>query len=207
MSAEQTVRIDGTVPVSGTVTSTPSGTQNVLVTNTSGNPVIVQTATTASANLYTTLVTEVVGTVAAQNLLSVFNPAASGKTFTFFQFVALPYAGGAATATASVNVFRTTAASAGTLRAAADINKFTTTEPNSVAEVRTGNPTTTNGAVPIISIPPAITSAGAGTGSTATIVPPTGAAFICLPGEGVVVRVAAGDVDQLFDLGFTWSEA
>jgi len=159
------------------------------------------------ALLYTTLVSEVAGTVAAQNLLSVFNPSGSGKTMVFYQFVAYPYAGAAATATNSVNVFRTTAASGGSLRAAADINKFITTQPNSIAEVRTGNPTTTNGNVPIISIPPALTSAGSGISGTNTLVPPTGAAFVCLPGEGVVVRVAAGDVDQLFDLGFTWSES
>ena len=194
--AEQKVAIDGTVPISGTVTAS----------NTSTTPLWVTQATPPGVQLYTTLASEVAGTVAANNLLSVFNPVGSGKTFIFYQFVAYPYAGGATTTTNSCNVFRTTAASAGTLRAAGDINKFVTTQSNSIAEVRTGNPTTTNGNVPIISIPPAITSAAAGISGANTLVPPTGAAFICLPGEGVVARVAAGDVDQLWDLGFTWSE-
>jgi len=180
--------------------------QVVRIESSASNPVFTQPPTAATGLLYTTLITEVAGVNAANNYLSIFNPVGSGKIFTFYQFTAFPYAGAAATNSQSINVFRTTAASGGTLVAAANINKFDTTQANAIAEVRTGNPTTTNGTIPVLSIPPAITSAGAGVGGSSVIVPPAGASFICRPGEGVVVRSAAMDVDELLDLGFTWSE-
>lgn len=197
--AEQVVRIEGTVPI-----STASA---ITVQNTQTTPLFTAMGLPAGVNLYTTLITDVVGVVAANNFLSIFNPLGSGKTFTFYQFVAFPYAGGATSATNSMSVFRATSISAGTQRAAADIGKFITTQPNSVAEVRTGNPTATLANVPILAVPPAITAAAAGVSAVASITPPSGASFICLPGEGVVARTTAGDVDQIWDLGFVWSEA
>ena len=193
--SEMKVAIDGTVATNATITG-----------NTSTTPLYTTPGMPTGVNLYTTLIFDAPGVVAANNFLSVFNPVGSGKTFVFYQFVAFPYATGATSVTNSMNIFRTTAASAGTLVAAASINKFSTSQPNSVAEVRTGNPTTTNGTIPIISVPPAITSAASGTSGTIDIVPPTGAVFTCAPGEGIVARTAAGNVNQLWDMGFTWSE-
>lgn len=206
----------GTQTVSGTVTSTPSGTQNVAITgqpinmvmtaNTSSTPLYTVAGMPAGVNLYSTLVFDTLGVVAANNFLSVFNPIGSGKTLVFYQFTCFPWATAATSATVSMLVFRTTAASAGTLVAAANVGKFSTASPNSVAEVRTGNPTTTNATVPILAIPPAVTAAPTGIGSVASIVPPTGASFVCAPGEGVVARTTAGAIGQLWDMGFTWSE-
>lgn len=206
--AEQRVAIEGTVPVSGTVTSSPSGTQNVLVTNTSGSPVITQAVTTPAPAAYTTLIEDVTSVNTANNYLSIFNPVGSGKILSFAQFVCFPYATAAQATTINMEVQRTSAASAGTLLAAANINKFDTTQANSIAEVRTGNPTVTLvGTVPLIAVPPALTNAANGTSSPADIIPPTGTLFICRPGEGVVVKQLAGaGTVQKWSLGFSWAE-
>jgi len=198
MSAENTVRIDGTsvVNVSGTVTTA----------NTSATPLFV-TQGTAPGQIYTTLIRNTLGVVAANNFLSLFNPLGSGKNVVVAQFVCFPYATAATSPTDNMEVWRTSAASAGTLLAAANIGKFNTSQSNSVAEVRTGNPTTTLvGTIPVLAIPPAVTSAAAGISSTINIIPPSGSLFICQPGEGVVARTPAGAVGQVWSLGFSWAE-
>jgi hypothetical protein len=159
------------------------------------------------AQPYTTLIHNTLGVVAANNFLSIFNPVGSGKTITIVQFICFPYATAAAAPTDNMQVWRTTAASVGTLLAAANINKFATAQPNSIAEVRTGNPTVTLlGTVPVLAIPPAVTAAAGGVSSTSNIVPPTGALFTCVPGEGIVARTPAGSVGQTWSLGFSWLE-
>lgn len=156
---------------------------------------------------YTTLIRNALGVVAANNFLSVFNPSGSGKTMIFAQFVCFPYATAATTPTDNMEVWRTSAASAGTQLAAANISKFDTTQTNSVAEVRTGNPTvTTVGTVPILAIPPAVTGAAQGVSSTTNIIPPSGSLFVVRPNEGVVARTPAGAVGQVWSLGFSWLE-
>lgn len=166
------------------------------------------TSTTPEGSLgYTTLIRNTLGVVAANNFLSVFNPVGSGKTILIAQFVCYPYATAAATPTDNMEVWRTTTASAGTLLAAANVNKFSTAQTNSVAEVRTGNPTVTLlGTVPVLGVPPAVTAAGGGVSATTNIVPPSGVLFSCAPGEGVVARTPAGSVGQTWSLGFSWLE-
>lgn len=198
MSAENTVRIDGAsvVNVSGTVTTA----------NTSTTPLFV-TQGTSPGQIYTTLIRNTLGVVAANNFLSVFNPLGSGKNIIIAQFVCFPYATAAAAPTDNMEVWRISAASAGTQLAAANINKFDTTQTNSIADVRTGNPTTTLvGTLPVLAIPPAITSAAGGVSSTVSIIPPSGSLFTCRPGEGVVARTPAGSVGQTWSLGFSWAE-
>lgn len=171
------------------------------------NPVFTQPPTAITGLVYTTLVEDQTGVVAANNFLSVFNPVGSGKNIIVAQFVCFPYATAAAAPTVNMDVQRISAASVGTLLAAANINKFDTTQVNSIAEVRTGNPTVTLvGTVPVIAIPPAVTGAAAGASSTINIIPPSGSLFICRPGEGIVARTSSGSVGQKWSLGFSWSE-
>lgn len=196
--AQQTITVDNT-------SGSPANV--VMPGNTSSNPLFVSTALTPLANMYTSQTSEAAGTVAAKNYFSLFNPVGSGKQVQVTRIIIFAYSGGAATTTANLNFFRTSAASAGTQIAAANIGKYDTAQPNSVAEVRTANPTTTNtSVVPLLSVPPAITSAGSGINQPVVIVPPTGVAFVLRPGEGVVCGVSAGDVDQLFNVTFSWSE-
>lgn len=157
---------------------------------------------------YSALLLEAPGVVAANNFLSLFNPASSGKLITILLYRVYPYSGGAASATASMAAWRISAASGGTLRNnSTDIAKFDTTQPNSIAEIRTGNPTVTLvNTVPVSAVPPAITAAGAGIGAAVSVEPPSGTLFRIRPGEGVVARTSAGDVDQVWTLSFSWYE-
>jgi len=157
---------------------------------------------------YTTVLEEASVVATANNYLSLFNPVGSGKLVTIAQFTAFPYATAAANTTINMDVWRATAISGGTQLAAANISKFDTAQANSITEVRTGNPTATlTGTVPVLAIPPALTAAGAGVSANVVIIPPSSALFVCRPGEGVVVRMAAGgDTDQRWTLGFAWLE-
>ncbi len=199
--AELTVRMEGIAP-------TASGA--MVVANTNTTPIYVAQGMPPGLSLYSTLLSAQAGQVGAPyNFLSIFNPISSGKIYIFYQFTVFPWAGAATSTINPMTVSRTSAASGGTLRAAADVNKFITSQSNTTAEVRINNPTiTTSVAVPIISVPPAVTSAGVGIGAAAVIVPPSGAAFHVLPGEGVCARTTvAGDADQLWDMGFVWGES
>lgn len=157
---------------------------------------------------YSAMVFEAPGVVAANNFLSIFNPASSGKLITVLLYRVYPYSGAAASATNSMAAWRTSAASGGTLRNnSTDLAKFDTTQPNSIAEVRHGNPTCTLvNTFPVAAIPPAITAAGAGVGTAGSVEPPSGTFFRIRPGEGVVARTAGGDVDQVWTIAISWYE-
>lgn len=222
--AENAIRIEGVIPtsptgtqvVSGTVTSIPSGTQAISGTVTSvpsGTQAISGMVTTmptvpAGTNFYTIAFSAIAGqTGTPYNFLSLFNPVGSGKTITVQASLIIPWATAAATSTNSMETFRTTAASGGTLTSAANIGKFSTASPNPIAEARTANPTITVVGGTLGGIPPAITSAGSGLSGIGNIGIPQGSSFTLLAGEGVCMRqVVAGDVDQLWNLGYIWTE-
>ena len=163
-------------------------------------------AAPAGAKFYLHGMADVPGVVLGNSFLSIFNPVGSGKTVIFYQLILSPWATGAATVTTSMNIFRTTAASAGTLIAASAVNRFVTSDPNPVAQVRVGNPTVTAVGTTLLGLPPAVTTVGAGVGATSSVSVPSGAGFVCQPGEGVVYTTAAGDVDQLWNINVTWAE-
>lgn len=186
-NANLSINSDGSLNVLGTVTSLP--------------------ALPAGTNFYTTSISDVLGVVAANNFLSLFNPGANSKTFSIYSVFVIPWSTGATTVTVSMNMFRTTAASAGTLVAASSVGKFTTTSPDSTIEVRTGNPTVTTTGLSIASFPPSVTAAAGGAGPATSGSVPSGASFSCAPGQGLVLRTASGNVNQLWNLGFIWAEA
>jgi hypothetical protein len=159
------------------------------------------------ANFYVYSINDVPGVAAANNFLSVFNPLTSGKTVIFYLSNTVAWAGAATTATVSMRVLRTTAASGGSLVTASAVAKFVSASPSASAEVRTGNPTATLASVnDLLGTPPAITSAGAGVSASAVSSTPGGASFVCVPGEGIVWRTASGDVDQLWNFQVVWAE-
>lgn len=214
--AEMRVSIDGTVPMTltGSSLSTPLDMNlaassitlatNANVTNSSlstyqiGNPSI--------TGGYVFCQEDVPGVAAANNYASVFNPIGSGKNLLFFiASVSATTAGGSAV-TAPMRGYRVTAASGGTLQAASTVAKFQSVQANPVAEVRLGNPTVTLGA-PIFNAPPAISATVSTTSShTTSLIPPLGA-FICVPGEGVVLRTTTSDVDLRWNFAIVWGEA
>lgn len=174
---------------------------------TSINGSILTRAFTDGSLPYTTLIKNTPGAVAANNFLSILNPVGSNKTMIFSQFLCFPYASGATSVLDNMEVWRISAASSGTQVSAGSISKFDTLQPNTVADVRTGNPTVTLvGTIPVLAIPPAVTT-GLGVGSSSTVLAPDGDLFVCHPGEGLVARTPAGSVSQIWSLGFTWVES
>lgn len=206
--AEKTVRIEGTVPTS------PTGTQNVTVT---GQPLLVTPSNTVSTPLYISSAPNptvagtyvyslgnISGVAAATNFLSLFNPVGSGKNLFFGAAYISSEAVAASVASEPMNLFRITAASAGTLQPASAVGKFQSTMADPVAEVRTGNPTVTVGAQ-LSNTAPAV-----GNQVTAPIhivtVPSVAPPFVLAPGEGIVFRALNGDTDQRWNLSIVWSE-
>lgn len=231
--AEQKVSIDNPVSnpvnVSGTVTSTPSGTQNVNIVTPS--PVVVSGTVTATptgtqdVNILTSAATvnttslrspaikgvfvfstsNVPGVVAANNFLSLFNPIGSGKILSFGSAFISSTAAGSSTETEPMRGFRITTATAGTLQAASASAKFISSEPATVAEVRIGNPTVTLGAA-VFNSPPVISATNGSTNVHVIPVPGGLAPFTLVEGEGLVMRTNAGDVDQRWNLSIVWAE-
>ncbi|SRR6266705_6876549 len=190
-----------TFPVSGTVTTTPSGTQTVT------GSVVALPAIPAGSNFYITALADIPGVVAANNFLSIFNPLGSGKTITMYALSIVPWATAATSITVSMNIFRISAASAGSLVAAANIGKFTSSSPNAIAEVRSTNPTVTTTGLTLGGVPPADTSSGSGASPTGSGAAPSAASFMLLPGEGLVMKTASGSVAQLWNFDMIWAEA
>lgn len=210
--AEKRVLIEGmyppgsTLPISGSITSTPSGTQNVLITNPVNNPAfITNVPNPTTTNTYVFSQDEVAGVAAANNYLTVFNPLGSGKTMIFGAvFISSTTAGGS-TVTAPMRGFRITAASAGTLQAASATAKFVSTMPDPVAEVRTGTVTATLGAA-MFNVPPPLSAANGMAMPYGVLNPYPAQSFLFAPGEGICLRESTGDVDLRWNLSFVWAE-
>jgi hypothetical protein len=183
------------------------GQMQVGVDNAASSPIYVTQAAPIGTKFYFHSIVEAPGVVAANNFLSIFNPIGSGKTLIFYAANIDAYSTAGTSVTNNLQIFRTTAASAGTLITASAVNRFVTTDPNPVAQVRVGNPTVTTTGTVLIGFPPAITGAGAGTGPVGNASIPPGAGFICLPGEGVSYGTAVGSTAQLWNLNVTWAEA
>lgn len=155
--------------------------------------------------VYFHAVVDAVGAVGSNNFLSVFNPSGSGKIAIALGFICGSYSLNTITTPSSLVAFRTSAHTGGTDVTAATVNRFFTAFPNPQAQVKVGNPgtTNTNGTNPMIGIPPVV---GNGAQNGQTVAPTPGASFIFLPGEGIVFNTPTGDVDQRWDLQYIWAE-
>jgi hypothetical protein len=155
--------------------------------------------------VYFHAVVDAAGTTGSNNFLSVLNPTGSGKIAIALGFMCSSYSLNTITTPSSLVAFRTSAHSAGTDITAANVNRFVTSFANPVAQVKVGNPgtTNTNGTNPMIGIPPVV---GNGAQNGQTVTPTPGASFVFLPGEGIVFNVPTGDTDQRWDLQYIWAE-
>lgn len=150
---------------------------------------------------------EQAGVVAANNHLTLFNPAGSGKTIALAGvFVSSIIVADIGVAIRSMRGYRITAASGGTLEAASVIGKWQTSMPAPIAEVRFGNVTATLGPA-LFNSPPTI---GASKGSSPFVhaipVPTALGTFTLMEGEGIALRTEAGDIDTLWNLSVAWAE-
>ena len=148
----------------------------------------------------------VAGVNAANNFLSLFNPVGSGKVIS----VGAGYVSSYATVNTSIptvpmNLFRITAASGGTLQTnSTAVAKFQTSQPTSIAEVRTGNPTLTVGAQ-LANIAPAegVFATDQFIQAAPSVYPP----FTLAEGEGVAYRqTAAGQTTTFWNFSIVWAE-
>jgi hypothetical protein len=144
------------------------------------------------------------GVAAGNNFLSVFNPVGSSKTVIALNLFVSCFATSSATSPNSLNAYRISAASGGTLIAASTVNRFITADSDPVCIVRTGNPTVTTVGLVLIGISPVI-SVGSGQ-SSSTASPPPGASFVMIPGEGIAISTPAGDSDQIWNISLVWGE-
>jgi hypothetical protein len=152
-------------------------------------------------------VTDAPGVIAANNFMTLVNPVGSGKTVIILgTFVSTYVATGASATRNSLQGMQATAVSGGSLASASAIGKFASSMPNAVAELRTGNPAATPGAN-LFNSPPAIGVTASqfvhtvGGGASTASGPLTLA-----PGEGLVIRTAAGNVSQTWNISVVWGE-
>lgn len=180
------------------------GHHNVTIENL---PITTLATIPPGAQVYQYVVADAPGTAASQNFMSVFNPVGSGKNIVTAAFIVESYAIGASTTPNSLQLFRTTAASGGTLVSAANITKYITSQTNSIAEVRTGNPSATllTGNVPLSFAQPPVGS-GLGDNGATLVQAATGAAPTLKPGEGIVFNTAAGNTNQVWNIQLIWLE-
>lgn len=155
--------------------------------------------------IYTVSLNDTPGVVAANNFLSIFVPANSNKFNVGILVSSSSYSTGMSSTPNSMLIQRTTAASGGTLLAASNIPRFTSTDEDPVSEVRTGNPTVSLFRTPLLGYTPPLTT-GAGAGATYVETSPPGAAFTLFPGQGVVWYTTAGNVNQMWNLQVVWQE-
>ncbi len=148
------------------------------------------------------------GVAAANNFVSLFNPVGSGRNLYYLgAYISTYVAGGGSTTRESMQGHAITAASAGTLQAASAIFKLDSTFPNSVAEVRTGNPTVTIGPNLFNSPPPINTTTTQYVHAVGLGFGVVGGPVIFRPGEGIVFTTDAGNTNQTWNVSIGWAEA
>lgn len=162
--------------------------------------------TISTPPVYIACIRDVPGVVAANNFLAAFNPVGSGKVHVALRGIVSSYSSGTTTVSQSMLNYRITASSGGTLLAANQIAKFRTDWPDASTEIRTGNPTVSilTGNAVLFPYPPVI-SVGAGESATSIDNPP-GASFVMFPGQGILFRTEAGDIDQVWNVTYVWTE-
>lgn len=156
--------------------------------------------------VYTVTFTEIAGTVAALNYLSVFNPVNSGILHSALMLRQDTYATSASSTAISLVGYRTTSSSGGMLMTASTVTRYLTTMPDPVTTVRTGNPSfTALNNVPVLYHEPII-STGAGNSNGLGLQTPPGQLALIRPGEGLGLSTSAGNTNQVYNFTYTWAE-
>lgn len=143
--------------------------------------------------------------VAGKNFITLLNPSGSGKILTLGAIFA-SYMATVASPAYPLRGYRTTnVPTGGTLHnQATEVCKLDSALPDSIAELRSGNPTTTLGAAffnsPVGTVKDTVSSVH-------DVDAPVGFnPFILRPGEAVVVRQDVGAVGHLWNLSILWRE-
>lgn len=169
-------------------------------------PFVPSTGTPEFLGVYVTIASDQLGTVAANNIIAIMNPANSGRLHVALFLSVGTYAQGVSGTADSLLGHRITAASGGTQYTNANIDRFGTTMPDPVTQVFIGNPTVTLDRFNsnYVNEPPFSTGAGGGLVKSVATVP--GASFSLQPGQGLVFGTAAGNTNQLWNVEYIWGE-
>ena len=206
--------VDVPLIVSGTVSSAPSGTQDVNVVAPNPLPVSVSNTVTTIGGLdpaidgvYLFSANDVSGVAATNNFLTLTNPVGSGKVI-YMPYVAISsyaYTGGAAISNSMI-VSVATAVSGGT-NESASILKFNAAYPAASGVVRSGNPAATAGPS-LIGVPSGfISGSGVAVSLLATLQANAASGTIALTeGNSFLFRTIAGDTDQRWNFTIAWLE-
>lgn len=156
---------------------------------------------------YVFSIASLAGAAGSNTFVTLFNPVGSGKTVSFAAAFISTAASAAAGSTVPMRGHRISAApTGGTVQASSAIAKFNNLSVDSIAEIRTGNPTVTLGAA-LWNTPPAITSGAGGGQFVHEVDTPAGSPpFVLAPGEGIAVNTSAGDADQVWNITIVWTE-
>lgn len=147
------------------------------------------------------------GVVGPNTYMTLYNPVGSGKTIAFGGAFVSMVASAATSKTVPMRGHRFSGApTGGTVQPSSSVGKFVSTYPNSVAEVRLGNPTVTLGAA-LWNTPPAVTTGvGGGQFIHAVNVPPGAGSFTLAPGEGLAVNCQDGGTGQVWNISLVWGD-
>lgn len=157
--------------------------------------------------VYSLSLSDIPGVVAANNFMSLFNPGPVGKFVVVGGVFFSAYGLGAATATSPMRGYRVTAASGGTQADPdTEINKYDSLYPPPIGVARYNNPTVTLAQALFNSPPPLGTTAAIPSIIDKIEPPPTAGGLILHAGEGVVLRTAGGDIDQIWNMTIVWGE-
>jgi hypothetical protein len=144
-------------------------------------------------------------TVAVKNYISVMNPANSDKLIAIgAAFISSVDIMGNLSVTAPVRGHRISGASGGTAVVTSSIVKLLTSDPSPVAIVTNDATTLTGLGSGFFNIPVAISNRATAVHDVTT--QPGNPVFTCLPGEGVVIRTAAGDTNIFVNVSIIWTE-
>lgn len=155
---------------------------------------------------YVASLTDVPGVVAANNYMSIENPTGGTKLIVLSGLFISTYSTAASSTRNSLQGFLATGLSGGTTIASSAISKFDSTTANATAVVRSGNPTATTGAVIFNSPPPIGTTTSQYVHSVGNGGSSAAGGLILRPGEGLVMRTAAGNTNQTWNISIEWME-
>lgn len=199
--AEQRVIVEGGY-------NATTGAVNPLSVGISGQPLSTwQTSNPLITGAYLFSIENQPGVVASNNFMTIFNPVGSGKVYVVGALFISCVASAATGAVRSMRAYRINALpTGGTTQAASTVCKLDTAYPDTAADIRINNPTVTALQAATNTPPPVTTGAGGGQFVHQLELPPGAPPFKLRAGEGLVLNVAAGDTDQVWNLSVAWSE-
>lgn len=156
--------------------------------------------------VYVLALRDIAGTVAANNLIAMFNPIGSGVVHVALLLDVGSYSIGASSTPNSFNGHRITAASGGTQVSGSVIDRFDTTMPDPKTNMFSGNPTVTLDKYRsnYVTEPPFSVGAGGGLTQSNNTVP--GASFVLYEGQGLAFGTTAGNTNQVWNVEYIWGE-